>query len=274
MQIIKNYGFTSLMRNRQFISTFVAFIAIAFTFLGGSVTPSVHAASVTNSPQVIVAVDLTTSACKYSVISTKGHTPISSGVSFSCPPGTIMSTMSVTLSQAQAKHELYIMPLPAHASQNQWKQWTDQVNQLMNTKRAGLRSHSLIPDTSCNDGGQTIRLTSGTYINMYNDMVVPGVTYTVAADCSTIFLDTADVFAGSVPPNNSVYWVQFAYSNYRATCVPVDYQLFPDTDYAYHPNVTQGRGFYGVYVFQDTEIPACFPGGGGPIQNVSIGPLN
>lgn len=232
----------------------------------------------TQDPQVLIAKDVTSSSCSYTI--TPGNHTRSAGTATAqnsissarmpCPAGTELELVSVPLSQATANHEANVPPLPLPASAIQEREWEDQVQQVMQAKRNMLRaSNNLHPSYTC---GWTVD-TYGGYHNVFNDNVASHIKYYVASSCSQIFLDTVEVNVGSIPYNNDVWWVEFRYAAYRDTCGGSLHDLFPYSNYSFHPNEYHTAGYYGIYVFQ-SGAPFCYLGGGsGPITTFGLGPL-
>lgn len=241
-----------------------------------AILPGPVAQAATDS-QVLIAVDATSPSCAY-LISPGNHTSsgddtppeAASTTRIPCPPGTVIVTAAIPLSQAKVDHEAYVLPLSPQASSSQHTQWENQVHQLMQAKRRSLQANrAASPLTNC---GLTVYLYSG-YNVIFNDYIQGRVTYYVSQNCSNVFLDTIYVDAGYVPYNNPVYWVQFAYSYYRDTCHHAFDLLYPNTTYSYNPNIWEPSGLDAIYTYQSGGA-GCFVNGGGPIQDVDIGTLN
>ena len=99
-------------------------------------------------------------------------------------------------------------------------------------------------DRSC-DGGVDVVINSG-YQNFFGDYVNTTIHYHLSLNCSTVLLTQATVGGGYVPSNNPVYWDEFKYANYHATCYIGPY-LSPviqdNKDYSYSPNKVQSAGY-------------------------------
>src|SRR5579872_479826 len=95
--------------------------------------PVAHASS---DPEVMIAVDATPATCE-SIITTRATQR--QAIHSRCAPGTVIKTVAIPLSQAQAQHEAYVILLPVHASLQQLSQWMSQIHQLILEKRKALQ---------------------------------------------------------------------------------------------------------------------------------------
>ncbi len=225
---------------------------------------SVYAAATSVNPLVFVAIDLTPSSCiETRVISSHTTHAVLSKTQFHCPPGSDIGIVSVPLSQAKARHELYAPPLPAHTSLSVRMKWFRQIQQLMEAKKKELRVSSSVelkPYSNC--GYDESIYTNGSF---YGDWLGFEVYYHVSLTCSTIVLNREEVI-GSNPVNGPDYWVEVKYYSYDKTC-PVHYDWIGANTLNSYPGVADPIGYDNYwYIATGNE---CI-GTGGAIQLFSV----
>jgi hypothetical protein len=174
-------------------------------------SPAAHAAQVSQNPSVAIAVDGTTPACVFTRAQIVGPSHTHKLLTQTqCPAGTFMKTQIVSLAQAQAQHDAYVLLPAAHASAAQWLQYNQQISQVVSAKRQQLQARSLHTIVPLNDCGQT--LWGNITDTVAYDRIDMQVQWQVSSSCSSITIDTAWLQAYNV--NSPLWWNENDYAGY------------------------------------------------------------
>jgi hypothetical protein len=255
---------------RQFWFSALAGLAMIGLILQMFGEANVLAAQVARNPQVIIAADQTPASCVTTKIlsNPKTHKRISETRKH-CAAGTIIGTVRVPLSEAITQHDAYVKYPPMSADPGQWRSWYKQLTMLIDAKEKMLHPIQHNSPATCTDGGDTAWVDNSAVI--LNDNVEGEVNYYIASDCSNIFLDTALLWVGYVPYDNAVWWIGFDYANYYKDCNGIDYELYPNTTYTFHPDTNRAYGDNARYDLDSQNL--CF-WQGGILKYLYVGPLN
>lgn len=208
-------------------------------------TPLAHAAVSSSDPFVVVAVDVTPSTCTISWTTTN-HSK-STTIHAHCPAGTAISTAEVSLSQAEAQHEMYVIPPLS----------PQKIQELIQAKRTSLQSARYSRVHPLCDGGGDHE--AGVYVTYYQPgthtngtSIEMNVYFHGASDCSTVFLDREEVI-GYNPVRTAAYWTAVDYSYYNGWCPLGSNNFIGDNDLNVHPDVTEASGLYNVWWIGDSS---------------------
>ncbi len=254
-------------RIRTLIVPCIALLSVLGTLLPGilSLNTPVHAATSSVDPLVAIAVDATKQGCVETFIANL-HTPQQSITQIPCPDGTIIRSIRIPRSQAEAQHEAYIVLPSSQASQTVWRQVYQQIQQLMEAKGQTLLQSSKQkkghPLTACGSSGSAGILWSPWSNTTYYSTEQ----FFKTSDCKHVDLEVASI---KVYPNPQEY-LNWSYDLYAGGNfgVPGCPSLVGGT-YSHSVDQLWPPGYYYEnWVFFET----CDPGGDAWYNN--IGPIN
>ncbi len=193
----------------------IALLSVLGTLLPGILRANLqaHAATASVDPLVVIAVDATNQGgpCSETFIANL-HTPHQSITHISCPAGTIIRSITIPRSQAEAQHEAYIVLPPPRASRVVWWQVYRQIQQLMEAKGhtllQSLKQKSVHPLTACGSSGS-----ASLYWNPLGDTNYYSTEqFFKTSDCKHVDLEVASINVHLVYPYDYTSWVYDLYA--------------------------------------------------------------
>lgn len=226
-------------------------------------TSTSYAASSPPDPLVAIVKDTTSSTHCSGRTTLNVGTPKQTAVHYACPSGSIIAVETVSLSQALAQHESYVV-LPSQTSSPQTKEKAKlQIQQLEATVQKNSVLHSvhasILPSIACgstaipsrdwNAGGESMH----TYVEYYK-----------SSDCSTIYITVSGVQNNS--SNTYIYWSHDQYASWSGYVNNCPY-IPAYTNLTVNWNTTQAPGYYYEHWLNDNY---CVIGGNTYYENILL----
>lgn len=238
--------------------TIVTAVVGNFALDGSSV--STHAAGILYEPQVAVAKDVTSPSCYKETAKKLRDLGTDAVKRTQCPPGTVIQSIVIRLSEAVALHESYVILPSGKITPAIRSKTANEIHQLQMQKRQELQKGLVIPNDIC---GLYNRISAGSTVA--GDYITYEIDYQRSYDCNYDVFDQAQMW-GHAPVPNALDWYGWLYAGSGVRWGPPDCIFLGTNHYsrAVHQSLPPGYDFLWLLTYY-----GCL----GVTTNVSIGPL-